>query len=537
MARIGASLILVLIVMGSTTPVAAQPDPSDARITNVTYTGDGTVQGQPDDMLLWRSKSHEFTVKIYTKAQLSARMCLRVNRVTRASDDKLACQGITAPANRFVTAVLHLDAWPSGVSGSQNLSVTLTANNGSIGLAQRDLVAIIIRPTGDLDGDGLTNQDELTRSTDLQASDSDDDGLSDNLEVTTYGTSPHLEDSDEDGVSDSAEVRSHGTDPLSPDTDDDGLTDQRELRVGSNPLKADTDGDGQWDGSEVNVFQTDPTDPDTDNDGLDDRTEITEHQTNPLQADTDGDGLVDNLEITTYHTDPTMVDSDSDGLQDGVEIEEYQSDPSLSDSDHDGLPDGQEVNTYGTNPTEPDSDGDGLSDGEELNRFGTNPNRMDTDNDGTSDSVEVQSSAFDRFDTSSYLLIGIVIFVGVIGVVLYRRQDVVPRFDRPRPAKPEAKSPADQEVTPAAQGPVNEESIPPEFLSNEDCILSLLADHEGKVEQATIVEETGWSKSKVSRVLSQMEDDELIVKIDVGRGNLVTDPELVPEGVMTPFEK
>jgi hypothetical protein len=51
-------------------------------------------------------------------------------------------------------------------------------------------------------------------------------------------------------------------DPMTVDTDDDGLTDGEEISTyGTDPLVADTDGDGLTDGEEVNTHGTDPLDP------------------------------------------------------------------------------------------------------------------------------------------------------------------------------------------------------------------------------------------------------------------------------------
>jgi uncharacterized membrane protein len=41
------------------------------------------------------------------------------------------------------------------------------------------------------------------------------------------------------------------------------------------------------------------------------------------------------------------------------------------------------------------------------------------------------------------------------------------------------------------------------------------------MKQHEIVEETEWSKATISRTLSEMTDDEVIVKMPVGRENLI----------------
>ena len=64
----------------------------------------------------------------------------------------------------------------------------------------------------DIDGDGLTDQEELQLGTNSKSTDSDQDGLFDYEEVKIYQT-----------------------DPLNPDTDGDGFSDGTEVTAGYNP--------------------------------------------------------------------------------------------------------------------------------------------------------------------------------------------------------------------------------------------------------------------------------------------------------------
>lgn len=59
------------------------------------------------------------------------------------------------------------------------------------------------------------------------------------------------------------------------------------------------------------------------------------------------------------------------------------------------------------------------------------------------------------------------------------------------------------------------------LLTDEERIQQLLLEAGGRMSQADIVEETDWSGPSVSRKLSQMEEDGLITRVQVGRGNLV----------------
>ena len=56
------------------------------------------------------------------------------------------------------------------------------------------------------------------------------------------------------------------------------------------------------------------------------------------------------------------------------------------------------------------------------------------------------------------------------------------------------------------------------------------------MKQAKIVDETGWSKSKVSMLLSEMEDDGDISKLRMGRENIISLSGSEPEAAGSPFE-
>ncbi|MFH0873880.1 MAG: L,D-transpeptidase family protein [Candidatus Komeilibacteria bacterium] len=96
------------------------------------------------------------------------------------------------------------------------------------------------------------------KAQDLAAVDTDGDGLTDQQELTVYHTDLLVADTDNDGFSDGAEVKS-GYSPLKGnkmklrdiDSDKDGLTDDWEIILGTDLLNPDTDGDGHKDGEEV----------------------------------------------------------------------------------------------------------------------------------------------------------------------------------------------------------------------------------------------------------------------------------------------
>jgi uncharacterized membrane protein len=60
-------------------------------------------------------------------------------------------------------------------------------------------------------------------------------------------------------------------------------------------------------------------------------------------------------------------------------------------------------------------------------------------------------------------------------------------------------------------------------------VLDLLDRHGGQLPQRKIVEHSPWGKSKVSVVLSAMEEEGFIVKVQVGLQNLIWTAEDAPE--------
>ena len=62
---------------------------------------------------------------------------------------------------------------------------------------------------------------------------------------------------------------------------------------------------------------------------------------------------------------------------------------------------------------------------------------------------------------------------------------------------------------------------PPRLLSDEGKVVRLLVANNGRIHQHRIADETGWSKSKVSRICSRMHADGTIEKQSVGRENVI----------------
>ncbi|MFT3796899.1 fibronectin type III domain-containing protein [Microbacterium sp.] len=137
----------------------------------------------------------------------------------------------------------------------------------------------------DTDADGLPDVVELRVGSDVSLPDSDADGITDADEVLKLSgfTSPAIPDSDGDGMSDAdgdidgdgitnLDELEDGLNPVSPDSDADGLDDQAERVAGADPLEPDTDGDGVPDGREIENA-LDPLSADSDSDGVSDSEE------------------------------------------------------------------------------------------------------------------------------------------------------------------------------------------------------------------------------------------------------------------------
>ena len=73
-------------------------------------------------------------------------------------------------------------------------------------------------------------------------------------------------------------------------------------------------------------------------------------------------------------------------------------------------------------------------------------------------------------------------------------------------------------------------------LTDREVVLDILEENDGRMKQALIVESTDWSKSKVSMVLSEMEEDGDISKLRVGRENIISQEGSEPEAAGSPFD-
>lgn len=177
-----------------------------------------------------------------------------------------------------------------------------------------DIKVSVIIPNPDTDEDGISDSQETAGGTNPLVEDTDGDTLSDyyercyDMDCTTYNpgatdTDATKSDTDNDGMPDNWEI----TNSLNPlladggvDTDLDELTNLREYQQGTNPNVADTDADKLSDGEEVDVYGTNPLDgTDTDQDGMRDDWETvrgTDKLIGDANLDADSDGVANVIE-------------------------------------------------------------------------------------------------------------------------------------------------------------------------------------------------------------------------------------------------
>ena len=73
---------------------------------------------------------------------------------------------------------------------------------------------------------------------------------------------------------------------------------------------------------------------------------------------------------------------------------------------------------------------------------------------------------------------------------------------------------------------------PEQFVTDEERVIRLLLAHNGRMKQTQIVAGTDWSEAKVSRILSEMEASNDIVRLEVGRQKVVCSTVDVPQSMM-----
>ncbi|WP_254764384.1 helix-turn-helix transcriptional regulator [Natrinema marinum] len=147
-----------------------------------------------------------------------------------------------------------------------------------------------------------------------------------------------------------------------------------------------------------------------------------------------------------------------------------------------------------------------------------------------------------------YLAAGLVVAVLALAAIVWYRHNGTDGTDDDGSAAGSTVRPPDRESaseestsmdSPAAADPnagtdpLSEEDL----MTDEDRVVKLIRENGGRMKQVNIVEETGWSKSKVSMLLSDMEDDGTISKLRVGRENIISLEGFEPEATKSPFDE
>ncbi|MFC5368216.1 helix-turn-helix transcriptional regulator [Salinirubrum litoreum] len=144
----------------------------------------------------------------------------------------------------------------------------------------------------------------------------------------------------------------------------------------------------------------------------------------------------------------------------------------------------------------------------------------------------------------SPVALGAILLVAVVGAVAfvrYRRDDSPPPAgseSSATDAETESAQPTDAAAGAGAAAAGTDESadaegdtadeedeIDLELLSDEERVEHLLEQNGGRMKQASIVKETGWSDAKVSQLLSAMAEEDRINKLRLGRENLISLPD------------
>ncbi|MFC7076929.1 helix-turn-helix transcriptional regulator [Haloarcula halophila] len=117
-----------------------------------------------------------------------------------------------------------------------------------------------------------------------------------------------------------------------------------------------------------------------------------------------------------------------------------------------------------------------------------------------------------------------IIVVGVVAVVGYMTRQGTGDEPATEPSGPD-----DDGQPPTAdtddESEDSTERIDTELLSDEERVERLLEQNGGRMKQARIVKETGWSNAKVSQLLSSMDEEGRIDKLRIGRENLISFPD------------
>ncbi|MDR5674451.1 hypothetical protein RH858_15095 [Halalkaliarchaeum sp. AArc-GB] len=140
----------------------------------------------------------------------------------------------------------------------------------------------------------------------------------------------------------------------------------------------------------------------------------------------------------------------------------------------------------------------------------------------------------------SWEIIGGAFLIGaaiLIAALLYRRKTEGPDIPSDAVVPTAGENSSGDTPSPTDEGAVEsdgregaDDEVDLSLLSDEERVERLLEQRSGRMRQAAIVEETGWSDAKVSQLLSTMAEDGRVEKLRLGRENLISLPEDADEG-------
>jgi len=86
-----------------------------------------------------------------------------------------------------------------------------------------------------------------------------------------------------------------------------------------------------------------------------------------------------------------------------------------------------------------------------------------------------------------------------------------------------------EDATPTEPPEETDDGQPRELLSNEEQVLRLLEERDGRIKQQAVVAELGWTEAKTSQVVGELRQSGAIEVFRIGRENVLTLPEETEE--------
>ncbi len=132
-------------------------------------------------------------------------------------------------------------------------------------------------------------------------------------------------------------------------------------------------------------------------------------------------------------------------------------------------------------------------------------------------------------------LVAGLLILAVLGAVLYRFRGRIRRGLAPgSPGDEESSSTSGQSRSDAQESGTGDEAPPEDLLSPQERVLRLVRENGGRMKQAEVTEEFGWSAARTSQVVGDLRDEGKLESFRLGRENVLRlpseDDDLQPEG-------